>query len=233
MKKFFFSFVILISVIFAEGQNTSNLTISTTGNTNLKITFNNKKYSLLDRSVTWQALTPGNYPLTIFQLQNKPGGGTEYVNVFERNITLNAQKHLEISVMRFGKTNWDEGYIERDEWNGNYYNPQPGNDQGNYRDRDRDRAVTDVKFAGIKKALNAEYNEDERLNVAKIAMKDNWFSIAQIREMCQTFYNEDKKLQLAKYAYDFCVDRGSYITLGDIFYNTNNRRSLMEYISTR
>ena len=232
MKKILL-FPFLLFTLSLLAQNASNLTISTTGKNNLKISFNNKKYSLQDRTVTFQALTPGIYPLTIYQLQNKAGGGTEYVNVFDRNITLTAQKHLEITVMRFGKTGWDENYIEKDEWNENYTNPKPVNDPGYSNNNNTWRIVNATQFAAIKKAMNDEYTEDDRLKMGKLVLKDNLFSAAQIRELSNTFYNDDKKLVFAKYAYDFCQDKGNYFTLGDIFYNSSYKRQLIEYISTR
>ena len=126
MHKVIFTLLIAAFTSITFGQNYSNLTIGTTGTTNLKIRFAGKQYSLQDPKVTFQSLTPGTYKLAIYQLQNK-GNGQEYVEVFNNDVTLTAQKHLEVMVLRFGKVVWDAGDIVKDDWNQTYQNPL-GND---------------------------------------------------------------------------------------------------------
>lgn len=106
MKKIILSCGLLVTTLFCLAQIKGNVTISTTGTNNLKIKFGGKQYSLQDRSVTFQSLEPGNYSLIIYQLQQKTTGGTAYTEVFNNNITVNAKKHLEVSVLRFGKIAW-------------------------------------------------------------------------------------------------------------------------------
>ena len=226
-----FLFFTLVSVsMFA--QNTSNLTISTTGNTNLKIYFNNKKYSLPDRATTFQNLQPGSYPLSIFQLQAKTGGGTEYVKVFDKTITLTAQKHLEIAVLRFGRTYWDESYIERDDWNENYNNPSPGYDNDNGYDY-RKRPLNATQFEAVKKAINNEYSDASKLTTSKMILKNNLFTAEQIKTLAALFYSDSNKLDFGKFAYDYCFDKGAYFIVADVLYSSSMRRELLEYISNK
>lgn len=227
-------FLTLSASVWAQGR--SNLTISTTGNSNLKIIYAGKKYSLQDRSQTFQNQNPGTYTLVIYQWQNKPTGA-EYVKVYDGNVRLTNQKHLEMIIMRFGKTAWDESDIADDDWNENYTNPRPNNNQngnnnnnnnGNYQ-----QAANATQYAEVKKALGNEYNEEEKLNLAKVVLKNKWFTTGQIRELAQTFYNEERRLRFLKFAYEFCWDKGNYFTLADLFYNSGYKKDFINYLGTQ
>jgi len=214
------------------GQDKSNLTISTTGSSNLKIIYAGKKYSLQDRSQTFQGQNPGTYSLVIYQWQTKQAGG-EYIKVYDGSIRLTAKKHLEFTVLRFGKTAWDESDIAGDTWNENYTNPGPVTESGDNHYNNNQQGVTATQFANVKKALGNEYNEEERLNLVKVVFKNNLFSSEQIKELAKNFYNEEKRLRFTKYAYDFCWDKGNYFTLAEIFYNSGYRKDFIEYIGNR
>ena len=215
-------------------QDRCNFTISTTGNSNLKIVFAGKKYSLQDRSETFQNQTAGTYSLVIYQWQAKQGRD-EYVKVYDGSVRLINGRHIELTVMRFGKTAWDESDIAPDSWNENYNNPRPirDNDYNNNNQNGWQGGATATEFANVKKALANEYNEEERLTLAKIILKNNWFSVAQVKEMAQTFYNEERKLRFIKFAYDFCNDKGNYFSLSDVFYSSSNRKDFISFLGTK
>jgi Domain of unknown function (DUF4476) len=239
MKKLITSFIFVFTIATIFAQTTSNLTISTTGTSNLKIRFANKKYSLMDRSLTFQSLNPGSYALTIYQLQNKPfGGGTEYVTVFDKTITLTAQKHMEVCVLRFGKVAWDEKQIERDNWNENYQNPEPDRDRdggwrngnGGYGNNNRN-AVDAANFEKMKDAIVKQVYDDDKLTMAKVVMKNNWYTTAQLKSLTEKFVYDDNKLAFAKYAYDFCIDPGNYYTVADALVYQASKQELLKFIA--
>lgn len=221
--------------------NGANLTISTTGSNNLKIRLAGKKYSLQDRSVTFQGMNPGTYTLTIFQLQPRGfGGGSEYVSVFDKTITLTAQRHTEVCVMRFGKVAWDERSIERDDWNENWRNPDPdgqGNNGGNWGNGNNNNnyytPVDAAQFSRIKDVIARESFDDNKLNTAKAVMKNNWFSAEQLKTLANLFTFDDGKLKFAKFAYDYCADPGNYFNLADVFAFDSNRQDFMKFISSK
>ncbi len=221
-------FLVLSVSLWAQGR--SNLTISTTGNSNLKIIYAGKKFSLQDRSQTFQNQNPGTYTLVIYQWQTKPTGA-EYVKVYDGNVKLTNLKHLEMTVLRFGKTAWDESDIANDEWNENYDNPRPGNNQGggynNNNNNSNNQEVSGSQYAEVKRVLGNEYNEEEKINLARVVLKNKWFSTVQLKELAQTFYNEERKLRFLKLAYDFCWDKGNYFTLSDLFYNSGYKKDLI------
>jgi len=233
MKNFILALCLVIS-FSSYAQNLSNFTISTTGNSNLKIRFNGKQYSLLDRSVTFQSLQPGNYPLTVYQLQKK-GFKDEYVEVYNNTIVLAARKHMELSVLRFGKVSIDEGYIEPDNWNNGSYNPAGGNNGSNNNNNNNNGGypVSNEQFLLLKKSMADAYYDNDKLTTGKVILKNNLFTTAQIKELLKLFYNDESKLDFAKVAYDYCTDKGNYITLMDVFYYPSNKTALLNYIKDK
>jgi Domain of unknown function (DUF4476) len=239
MQKLILSiFCSFLSMLLLAQQPKSNLTISSTSNNNIRITLNGYKYTLQDRSTTFQALQPGNYPLVIYQWKNSWRGGGQYEKVYDANIRLNAGKHLEITVMRFGKTSWDEGNIEADNWADRTNNPYPDDDNRN-RDRDRDNRNTEPtiyktdgsQFALIKKAVSNESFDDDKLRMAKVSMKEASLSTSQIKELLNLFYSDDKKLDLAKFAYDKCWEKNVYFTLAESLSFSSNKKALIDFIA--
>jgi len=227
MKQFLL-IVSFILTIDGFSQNSSNITISTTGTSNLKILFDGKKYSLLDRSVTFQNILAGNHPLVIYQLQKKNTGGTEYVEVYNNNILLTARKHLEISVLRFGKVAFDENYIEADNWNEGNYNPGSSNQGGN-----RTSTVSDQQFLMLKKAMADAVYDDQILSTGKVILKNNLFTVQQVKELCKVFTYDDRRLEFAKAAYDYCAEKGLYISVLDVFTYQNYKTSLLNFINSK
>lgn len=221
MKQLIWSLFLMLLISCTQAQTKSNLTISTTGNTNLKINFNLKAYSLLDRSTTFQSLEPGSYPIIIYQLQVR-NAIREYVKVYDGTVKLFAGKHTEITVLRFGKTSWDEGDIAADDWQTAINNPRPDG-VGTMSNSDS-RVITPEKYMLVYNALKNEYNESKKTELAKAIFKSNMFSLNQVKEMSKQFYNETNKLDFLKYTYDFCVDKDIYFSLADQFYNTATKK---------
>lgn len=243
MQKILLTLLLVGSLFTAQTQpqSKSNLTISTTGNSNLRFTFNGYKYSMVDKTTTFQSLVPGNYPLVIYQWRSSWRGMGQYEKVYDGTVKLNPGKHLEITVMRFGKTSWDEGNTESDNWGDRYNNPSPSdgyNDRD--RDRDRDRDNTDIiyktdasQFAIIKKAINGESFDDDKLRMAKVSLKEASLSVSQVRELMGSFYNEEKKLELAKFAYDKCWEKSLYFSLTDALTFNSYKKALLDFLATK
>lgn len=218
--------LLLLSLLFGNAcmaQNTCNVTIGTTASSYLKIRFGGQQYSLQDQRVTFQGLKPGSYDLTIYQVQNR-GNGPEYVEVFKNSITLTAQKHLEIMVMRFGKVAWDEGYIPKDDWNKFYPNPKPADASSS------DQAVTNEQFNNVKRAMQ-DASAFNRMETARAVFKNNLFRTDQIKALMGYFSDFDI-LDFLKFAWDYTVDKGNYYTLGDGL-SAFNRPLLMDFIKSK
>jgi len=232
MKKSVLLFCFVSVALILSAQTTSNLTISTTGTSNLKITFNGRNYSLPDRSTTFQSLNPGTYPLIIYQWQLKSAVG-QYEKVYDGTVRLTAGKHLEMLVMRYGKTSWDEGEITKDDWSNNYIIPQPAGNTGNSSSENSNGAMSASQFSLLKKTMENEYNEEKKLELAKVIFKNNLFTLAQIKDLCAGFYNEDRKLNFVKFSYDYCVEKSVFFSLSDLFYSTARKKELIDFLATK
>jgi hypothetical protein len=240
MKRIIISLFAFFIVVCSFAQNnSSNITISTTGTSNLKIKFGGKQYSLQDRSVTFQGMQPGSYSLVIYQMKKRSPGGSggyggngynDYTEVYNSNVTLTARKHLEISVLRFGKVAWDESFIEPDNWGNTPYSPIGNQDAGT---GNLNTAVSAEQFALLKKSVSDAAFDSDKLITGRVILKNNWFTAAQIKELVKLFSFDDKKLEFAKLAYDYCVDKGLYIGILDAFSFQSTKNSLLEYIKNR
>ena len=173
--------------------------------------------------------------MIIYQLQRKPNGATEYVQVFNDNIRINVQRHLEITVMRFGKTAWDEGPIPAEDWNdGIYLNPVGQTDNGtNPGNSGSSQAVTNDVFLKIKKHIQDGYYDETMLTNAKVILKNNWLNTSQISEIGKLFTYDEGKLKFLKFAYDWCIDKGSYFTLTEVIYYDANKKQLLDFIASK
>ena len=244
MQKILLTLLLVGSLFTAQTQpqSKSNLTISTTGNSNLRFTFNGYKYSMVDKTTTFQSLVPGNYPLVIYQWRSSWRGMGQYEKVYDGTVKLNPGKHLEITVMRFGKTSWDEANTESDNWGDRYNNPSPSdgyNDRDRDRDRDRDNTTDNIyktdatQFGIIKKAINGESFDDDKLRMARISMKDASLSVNQVRELMGLLFNDDRKLELAKFAYDKCWEKNVFFSLTDALSFSTNKKALLDFLATK
>ena len=222
-------FALLINFLFIAAQSKSNFTIGTTADKNLKVIYKDNKYSLQDQSVTFQMQTPGSYPLVIYQLQSI-NGNREYKKVYDGNIKLTAGKHMEITVLRFGKIAWDEADIVADDWNQTYQNPAStngGNSINNYL------VATDKQFADIKASINGESYDEDRVKMAKVVLKEILLSAVQIKTLLNLLSYDDNRLILAKYAYDYCNDKHAYGLVANALSYSSNKKNLLDYIATK
>lgn len=223
--------MVIVITITSSAQRNADLTVSTTGTSNLKIQLNGRRISLKDRSVTFENLQPGTYPLIIYQWQKKQNRNFEYVEVFNNTVNLTAGKHIEVTVLRFGKVVWDEGFVTDDDWNnGNGSSPIGGSGNTGYNgNHGNQTAVNDAQFKDVKKAIYDCYDDDCRVNTAKVVMKNNWFTINQIKELAKMLYSEPKVLLFIKNAYPFCIEKGSYFSLADLFYSRSTKEDFMKW----
>ena len=231
MKKTTLILLSLLPALYVLAQANSNLTVSTTGTSNLRVKFNGKQYNLQDRTATFQNITPGTYTLVIYQQQIKSNGNIEYDAVFNNTVTLKPNRHVEVAVLRFGKTAWDESDVVNDNWSQDY-NTDPIGNTG-YNNELNKQPPNTAEFIKIKKAVTDQYFDADKLNFAKTIVKDNWLTADQVSELCKLFNYEDSKLTLAKFAYDHCVDKGNYFNVANTLYYASSKEELMKYIGSK
>lgn len=212
----------------------ADLTIGTTGNSNLRVMINNRRMVLRERIVTFENLPAGNYNITIQQLQRR-GNLFNYVDVYNGTIRLMSNRHTEIMVMRFGKVTIDEGNIELDNWmggnNNNGWGNNNGNDNGGWGNNwQNNTVVTEAQFNNVKQSLNGYFTDSDKINAAKGIMKNKWFSVAQIRELANMFFTDANKLTFIRDAYTVCAEPENYFTLSSIFASNSIRNQFIDWL---
>jgi len=216
---------LLLCAAHLQAQTNGMLSIGTTGNVNLRFVLNGDKVSAQNRFITYQSISAGVYPLVIYQWNTRQG---QWKEVFNDKVTITAGKHLEVVVLRFGKLVWDYADIEPDTW-ASVSNPgSNGNTSGT-----AGTMVSPNDFKDIKNAISAEWNDEGKLQKAKVIMKYNLFSVAQIEELARLFWNDDFKCSFLIIAFDYCAEKNKYFKLADLLWNSSNKKKLMDYLATR
>ena len=78
-------------------------------------------------------------------------------------------------------------------------------------------AMSTANFETMKKSVESKPFSDTKMSTAKIATKNNCVSVNQVKEICKLFSMDEDKLAYAKYAYDYCVDKGNYFQVSEVF----------------
>lgn len=78
-------------------------------------------------------------------------------------------------------------------------------------------AMTQTSFDSMKKSVESKPFSDTKMSTAKVATKNNCVSANQVKEICKLFSMDDDKLTYAKFAYDYCVDKGNYYQVSEVF----------------
>lgn len=91
-------------------------------------------------------------------------------------------------------------------------------------------AMTTASFDKMKQSVEAKPFSDTKMSTAKVATKNNCISVSQIKEICKLFSMDDDKLTYAKFAYDYCVDKGNYYLVSDVFSFSGTTDELNKFI---
>lgn len=242
MKKTFtlLGTMILSLSLFAH-DGTSKLSVSSTGNANIRVMVDGNKYKVNNNQVMINNLNEGYHTIKIFQLQNSRNGNrvfgvnvtNNYQLVYSGNVYLKPQYHFDILINRFGKVFTDEqsisaGYYEDedDNWGDNNDNWNNGNSNNGYNNQAMNARIFDQFIQNLK---NESFDATKQ-SIAKQVISANYFTSSQVREIIQQFSFENSKLEIAKYAYKYTIDKGSYFLLNDAFTFSNSKEELMRYI---
>lgn len=85
----------------------------------------------------------------------------------------------------------------------------------------------------IKNAIEEESFSDDKIIVAKQALKGKCMSVKNIIYISESFDFEDGKLEFAKFAYNFTYDIDNFYQVNKIFSFSSSKEELNEYISNR
>jgi hypothetical protein len=224
--------LLMLCATSAMAQNMANFTIGNTGNFHLKMTFNGKNYSLLDKTVSFQNVQPGVYPIALYQVQRKADGTYDYVKVYEGTTNLKAGMHMEVMVLRFGKVVWDEGPYTADSWTNAFLSPVPTTG-GSLQTTGNAPVMADDAFQSLLSLLRKAGGDYNRRDLCPGLFKNNLFTARQIASICAEFSDDYYRIDVSKTAYPYCYDKGSYFVVADVFKNDYYRKSLLEFIASQ
>ena len=221
-----------LSVVLYAFPNESRLSISATGNADIRVMVDGSNYRSNYNTVMINNLKSGYHSVKVYRYKNgrgdKPGAGYQnnrYELIYSSNIYVKPQYHLDIFINRFGKAFIDEQFIsgryteETDDWS---YDNETGH-QGN-------NTMSAGSFEQLKKTLSNESFDNTRLIIARQVITDNYFTVAQVKEMVGLFSFDNSKLNLAKAAYKKTIDKGNYFMINDAFSFSSSKDELIKYI---
>ncbi|GAB4127597.1 MAG: hypothetical protein OHK0045_25050 [Raineya sp.] len=95
--------------------------------------------------------------------------------------------------------------------------------------------VLDSEFEEIKKHIQEEISDEQKVRVAKFSMKNTgYFSSEQVAELVSLISFDKEKLELAKFAYEYTYDRYQYYTKVSRSLKTNeSKKELFDYLESK
>lgn len=78
-------------------------------------------------------------------------------------------------------------------------------------------AMTAESFRRLKETIESKSFSDTKMSTAKIATKNTYLSLGQIKVLAMLFTMDDDRLEYAKFAYTYCVDKANYYQVSDAF----------------
>lgn len=125
----------------------------------------------------------------------------------------------------------EENWYTSTELNSNFVNPQvngntanPTNINGYYQ------PVNETIYQTFLNSIKGEINDNNKLRSAKSFVKQNYLSSEQIAGIAKELNFDKNRLEFAKYAYTYCVNKGNYFLLKDVFSFNSNYNTLLKYL---
>lgn len=240
MKK---TFTLLIAIIFLGASVTyawqNRLTISSNNKNTLTVQIDGKFYPLNknEAALVIHDQSPGTRNIKVYQqINNKRGRQYSNTNrqwnneafmqlLYNGNLYIKDGYDVDITINRFGKAFVDEQligrYTENEDSYDNYQDPY----NNGYR-----QPMNARSFVQLKQNIGRESFDDNRMNMAKAAIINNYISSNQVKELLYLFSFEAAKLELAKYCYRFATDPGNYYVVAAALTYSSSKTELMKYI---
>ncbi len=144
--------------------------------------------------------------------------------VYESNLYVKRQFHIDIIVNRFGKAFLDERQMNADYF-ANIDFERWDNDKENYNQQ-----MNSWEFNQFLGVIRNESFDNTRLTIAKQTVNVNYFSTDQVKELVKLFPFDNSKLDIAKYSYKNTLDKNNYFKLNDAFAFSSSKEKLARYI---
>ncbi|HOZ87066.1 MAG TPA: DUF4476 domain-containing protein, partial [Bacteroidia bacterium] len=94
-------------------------------------------------------------------------------------------------------------------------------------------AMAPASFANMKKSVESKPFSDTKMSTAKVATKNACLSVEQVKEIGKLFMMDDEKRAYAEFAYDYCVDKGNYYQVSDIFSFSSTTEDFNKFLESK
>lgn len=213
-------------------KNDGQITILDFSRKQLIIRVDGNWYQEFNQQLLIGNLRPGKHTVEVYvqpdryQGNRKPGFRSPNELLYKGTIKLKAREEQFVVINReagVSITNRAPVYMGK-EWD-RYAG------QGQVFRADRNAYVLDARsFDQLKRELQREVFEKNRLGLARQQIDQHDFTSAQVRELLLLFSFESSKLELAQYAYAHTIDKGNYQQLNTVFAFSSSRKALNDYI---
>jgi hypothetical protein len=215
----------LFSVLSAfAASDRGKLTIISHNPSEVRIIIDGKRYGLEYNTLVLNDMMPGMHTIKIVERPQSFRGSGPIVPVREKilyngSMNFRMNYHVDIVINRFGKTLIDEQPISYTRWEG-----EEENTNGD------EMAMSATSFENLRTTLRQEKFTSSKMVIIRQALRDNFFTTDQVKQLAQQFSFEDDKLQIAKLAYNRTVDKANYHLLYSIFSYSSSKEDLAKYI---
>ncbi len=212
---------------------------------------NNNGYN---NAVNIGSLLTGNHTVVIYEIKRNFFGNERQEQIYSSVLFFRPSFETIINIDNAGQIAVSERQLFNNNNGGGYYGNGYGygkkknkhkhykknrgcnNDINNYPNQfptggyGTNQQMNDFDFNNMKLFISKESFDNRRLEVAKIAAANNYFSTLQVREIMNVFSFDDGKLELAKYLYARSLDKNNYYQLTNAFSFSTNKDALLEFI---
>lgn len=257
MKKIFTLALLVITYTTFASPNDGKVSVTNLGNNRIVVEVDGKQVSNRtnddDNFLLIPALSAGFHAIKVYTVPPNKGavryGIKKQTLIFQKNMNVRPQYHIDIVINRFGRVLFDElsmkdpNYVDTDnnDWTNDRdrdrdrypdRNPDRNPDRDTYPDRDNryGRPMSDQSFAALKATLANERFDNSRVTIAKQVIDQNYFTADQVKQLLQMYSFDNYKLDLAKYAYKNTVNKQDYFILYEVFTFSSSKDDLANFI---
>ena len=252
MNRFILTLLFLLvagSEAMAQGSSRAMLRLREERGRAISVMVDGRRVNRISHALTVNDLTPGRHFIKVFLYNNNGHGYANGILIYQGTIAVQPSHIYYCTVSRqamdieenccidnYGHwnnsddfRNWDD---VDDSWNNNQqWNNDP---RDNYTENTWD-AYTGVMSNGrflmlIDQVRKASF-ESSKVNVAKLALKNNRLTTAQMVDLLREFTFESTRLEFAKDYYRRVVDRRNYFMVNDVFTFQSSKDDLTEFLS--
>lgn len=230
MKKTF-TFLIILLTSISSFAFSNRLTISSSNtNDNIRVVIDGRNYSVNNRNaddMVIDDLRAGYHSIKVYKAGKSRGWGNGSNNsnmklLYSGNINVRNGYHTDITINRFGKAFVDERQIQRYDDDDNNYD--------NYDWNWNRQPMNERSFEQLKQSIRRESFDDNKLSIAKAAIRNQAISTTQVQELLGLYSFEQNKLDIGKYCYQYSTDYNNYYLVANSFAFSASKQELLRYI---